>query len=203
MIKDSENPLFIQPLFSFLEQFHPLSEGFMDYHLKTCRYIHIKKNKFILSPIDNNNSIYFLVKGLVRGFIKADQKDISTWFGIDNELITAIRNPNQNLKPSYEYVQALEDSELISIPYQNIDLLAHFPETNLISRKLLEIHYHAAAERAILARIPTAMGRYLKFENTQLNTNRIPLRYLASYLGMRLETLSRIRTKSLSLQNAS
>ncbi|MDN3585941.1 Crp/Fnr family transcriptional regulator [Pedobacter aquatilis] len=203
MIKDSENPLFIQPLLNFFEQFHPLSEGFINYHLKTCRYMHVKKNKFILSPMENNNSIYFLVKGLVRGFVKEDQKDISTWFGIDNELIAAIRNPNQHSKPSYEYVQALEDSELISIPYQNIDFLAHFPETNLISRKLLELQYHAAAERAILARVPSAMGRYLKFENTYSNTNRIPLRYLASYLGMRLETLSRIRTKSLQLSNAS
>ncbi|RZL63631.1 MAG: Crp/Fnr family transcriptional regulator [Pedobacter sp.] len=203
MIKDPENPLFIQPLFNFLEQFHALSEGFINYHIKTCKYIHIKKNKFILSPIDNNNSIYFLVKGVARGFIKEGQKDISTWFGFDNELITAIRNPNQNLKPSYEYVQALEDSELIAIPYQNIDFLSHLSETNLISRKLLEIQYYAAAERAILARIPSAMGRYLKFENTQANTNRIPLRYLASYLGMRLETLSRIRTKSLQLQHAS
>lgn len=202
MIKDSENPLFIQPLFNFLEQFHPLSDGFINYHLKTCRCIHIKKNKFILSPIDNNNSGYFLVKGLVRGFIKEGQKDISTWFGMDNELITAIRNPNQHSKPSYEYVQALEDSKLISIPYQNIDFLSHFPETNLINRKMLELQYHAAAERAILARIPSAMGRYLRFEGTYLNSNRIPLRYLATYLGMRLETLSRIRTKSLQLQNA-
>ncbi|WP_316736046.1 Crp/Fnr family transcriptional regulator [Pedobacter aquatilis] len=203
MIKDSENPLFIQPLFNFLEQFHPLSESFIHYHMKTCRYIHIKKNKFILSPMENNNSVYFLVKGLVRGFIKEGPKDISTWFGFDNEMITAIRKPEQNTKPSYEYVQALEDSELIAIPYQNIDFLSHLDETNLISRKLFELQYHAAAERAILARIPSAMGRYLKLENTQLNSNRIPLRYLASYLGMRLETLSRIRSKSLQLSNAS
>ncbi|WP_231465714.1 Crp/Fnr family transcriptional regulator [Pedobacter sp. Leaf132] len=147
--------------------------------------------------------MYFLIKGLVRGFVKDGQKDISTWFVSGNEMISAIRKPNQGLRPSYEYLQALEDSELISIPYQNVDFLSHLEETNIIRRKLLEIQHYAAAERAILARIPSAMGRFLKFESMQPNTNQIPLRYLASYLGMRLETLSRIRSKLLLMPTAS
>ncbi len=203
MIKDSTYPLLIQPLFNYFEQFYPLSESFINYHIKTCTFLKVKKNKFILSPLEDNNSMYFLIKGLVRGFVKDGQKDISTWFVSGNEMISAIRKPNQGLRPSYEYLQALEDSELISIPYQNVDFLSHLEETNIIRRKLLEIQHYAAAERAILARIPSAMGRFLKFESMQPNTNQIPLRYLASYLGMRLETLSRIRSKLLLMPTAS
>lgn len=200
MIKDSENRLLMQPLFNFLEQLHPLSEAFIDYHLNCCTIINVRKNKFILSPLDNNNSSYFLIKGVVRGFIKEGQKDITTWFSFENELITAIRQPNAQSNHSKEYLQAVEDCRLICIPYENIDLLAqHYPEANPISRKLLERQLHAASERSILARIPSAIERYLKLEDSSMDTNRIPLRYLSSYLGIRLETLSRIRNKSLKL----
>lgn len=200
MTKDSEYRRLMQPLFNYLGQLHPLSEAFIEYYLNTCKIINIKKNKFILSPIDNNNSTYFLIKGVVRGFVKEEQKDISTWFGFEHEMISAIRQPNGPSKHSKEYIQAIEDCVLICIPYENIDLLANlYPESNSISRKLLELQYHAASERSILARIPAALDRYLKLENSSVNTNRIPLRYLASYLGIRLETLSRIRHRSLKL----
>ncbi|MFC3560157.1 Crp/Fnr family transcriptional regulator [Pedobacter jamesrossensis] len=188
----------MQPLFNFLGQFHPLSEGFINYHLENCKFIDVKKNKFILSPIDNNNYMYFLLKGVVRGFVREGKKDISTWFSFENELIAAIRHPNQQSKHSKEYLQAVEDCKLICIPYHNVDLLSiRYPETSLISRKLLEMQYHAASERSILARIPSALERYIKLESSPLNINRIPLRFLASYLGIRLETLSRLRHKSV------
>lgn len=200
MTKDSEYRRLMQPLFNYLGQFHPLSEAFIEYYLNTCRIINIKKNKFILSPIDNNNSMYFLIKGVVRGFVKEEQKDISTWFSFEHEMISAIRQPNEQSKHSREYLQAIEDCVLICIPYENIDLLSNlYPESNPISRKLLELQFHAASERSILARIPSAIDRYQKLENSPIDTNRIPLRYLASYLGIRLETLSRIRHRSFKL----
>jgi len=62
-------------------------------------------------------------------------------------------------------------------------------ETNIIGRKILALQYYAAAERAILARIPSAERRYEKFlELNSFEINRVPLRCVASYLGMRLET---------------
>ncbi|GAA3956419.1 Crp/Fnr family transcriptional regulator [Pedobacter ginsengiterrae] len=200
MTKDSENRLLIQPLINFLGQFHTLSNEFINYHIEKCEIIHVKKNKFILSPIDNNNLIYFVLKGVVRGFVREGQKDITTWFSFENELISAIRQPNGSSNHSKEYLQAVEDCRLICIPYENIDVLAqHYPEANPISRKLLEQQLHAASERSILARIPSAIDRYLKLEDSSMDTNRIPLRHLSSYLGIRLETLSRIRNKSLRL----
>ena len=200
MTKDSENRLLMQPLINFLGQFHTLSNEFINYHIEKCEIIHVKKNKFILSPIDNNNSIYFVLKGVVRGFVREGQKDITTWFSFENELISAIRQPNGSSNNSKEYLQAVEDCRLICIPYENIDFLAqHYPEANPISRKILEQQLNAASERSILARIPSAIDRYLKLEDSSMDTNRIPLRHLSSYLGIRLETLSRIRNKSLRL----
>jgi len=193
-----DNSSFLQPLFDFMERFHPLSESFKMQYKKECNLLNVKKNKFILSPIDTNDAAYFLLKGVVRAFVKEDKKDISTRFCFENEFIEAIKHPGNTSDYSIEYLQALEDCRLIRIPYKLIDFLnLEYPESQLITRKLLESNYHAASERSILARIPTAMGRYLKFESDHSEMNRIPQRYLASYLVMRLETLSRMRNKAV------
>ncbi len=186
------------PLFQYLEKFHPLSAEFKASYEKNCKVIHVKKYKHVLSPIDNNTSLYFLVSGLVRGFVKDGKKDISTWFSFGNEIIGAIRHPFDHDNHSIEYLQALEDCILISIPYNLIEAAySHYPEANLIGRKLFELHYYAASDRAILARIPNASKRYRKLEANGLAFDKVPKRYLASYLGIRLETMSRISTKFL------
>lgn len=199
MKADSGDYLFLQPLFRYLEQIHPLSDSFIMHYEKNCDLLNIKKKKFILSPLDNNDSIYFLVKGLLRAFIREGKNDISTRFAFDNQFIEAMQQPGHKSKYSIEYIQALEDCQLIRIPYKLINFIDNnYPESQIINRKLLEINYQIALERSLLARIPSALGRYLKFKASHPGLNRIPQCYLASYLVMRLETLSRIRNKTLN-----
>ena len=192
------NPKLIKPLLDYLNAKHPLSEGYIELLSNHVKPISVRKNKFILSPVDNNTYIFFIIHGLARGFIKDRNKEITTWFSVGNEFVGAIRNPAQGINPSIEYLQALDDCELLAVPYSIIDLLySKFPEANIIGRKLLAIQYHAASERSILARIPSAQKRYERFvEISQVDLNRVPLRCIASYLGMRLETLSRLRNRS-------
>ncbi|WP_316845738.1 Crp/Fnr family transcriptional regulator [Pedobacter psychrodurus] len=190
---------FVLPLIQYMEQYHQVSTKLMAEYEKHCTLVYVKKNKYILSPIDNNAALYFVKSGIVRGFIKDDSKDITTWFCFGNNIVGAIRHPDGETKHSLEYLQALEDCELIRVPYTLIEYAyANFEEANVIGRKLLALHYYAASERSILARIPNALRRYRRLkESKKIDLNRIPLRYLASYLGMRIETLSRIRSKEL------
>jgi CRP-like cAMP-binding protein len=182
-----------------MEQYHKLSSSLIAQYEKHCSLVTIRKNKHIVSPVDNNAALYFVNSGIVRGFVKDGTKDITTWFCFGNNIVGAIRHPDLQSNHSVEYLQALEDCELIRIPYTLIDYVySHFEEANIIGRKLLAVHYYAASERSILARIPNALRRYQKLaESRKVDLNKIPLRYLASYLGMRLETLSRIRSKEL------
>jgi CRP-like cAMP-binding protein len=198
MIAGIDRRLLMKPLFNHLEKFHPLSKKFIAYYEENCQVVNVRKHKHILSPIDANNAMYFVIKGVVRGFVKDRKKDISTWFGFENQIIEAIRHPDEQSNHSVEYLQALEDSYLVRIPYSLTDSLSsNHPEWNIIARKILETQCYMAAERSIIARIPNALGRYLKLESTAFDIDRIPQRYLASYLGMRLETLSRIRNRAI------
>jgi CRP-like cAMP-binding protein len=99
---------------------------------------------------------------------------------------------------SEEYVEAIEESELIAMPNTMINYLYdHFPEANFIGRKLMEENYRGAEERAYVCRIPSAKKRYDHFVETRGSLiNRIPLKYIASYLCMTIETMSRIRSKA-------
>lgn len=196
---NSNNISFVRPLLQYMEQYHKLSGSLIAQYEKHCKLVTIKKNKYIVSPVDSNAALYFVKSGIVRGFIKDGAKDITTWFCFGNNIVGAIRHPDLQSNHSVEYLQALEDCELIRVPYTLIDYAySHFEEANIIGRKLLAVHYYAASERSILARIPNALRRYQKLaEGRKADLNKIPLRYLASYLGMRLETLSRIRSKEL------
>ncbi|QNR84953.1 Crp/Fnr family transcriptional regulator [Pedobacter riviphilus] len=199
MLNSNNNSSFVRPLIQYMEQYHELSDNLIAQYEKHCSLVTIRKNKHIVSPVDSNASLYFVKSGIVRGFIKDDAKDITTWFCFGNNIVGAIRHPDLQSNHSIEYLQALEDCELIRIPYTLIDYAySHFEEANIIGRKLLALHYYAASERSILARIPNALRRYQKLAaSRKVDLNKIPLRYLASYLGMRLETLSRIRSKEL------
>lgn len=188
----------VNTMLNYLRNLSPVTPGFVQEVEKNSEPILIKKNKYILSPIDNNDYVFFVATGLVRGFIKDEGKEITTWISLGSEFIGAIQHPDETAQqPSIEYLQALEKTEVVAMPNALINKLyeSHI-ETNIIGRKILALQYHAAAERAILARIPSAERRYEKFlELNSFDIAKVPLRCVASYLGMRLETLSRIRSR--------
>ena len=64
-----------------------------------------------------------------------------------------------------------------------------------MTRKILQLYYSQAEERAYITRLPHAIDKWnYLFTNLDKFINRVPLKYTASFLGIRLETLSRIRS---------
>jgi len=184
------------PLISLFNRFHPINEE-MEKRINQYTFpVTFKKNKFIISPVERNKFLFLIIKGVVRGYIKDGKAEITTWISKEGEIIGTIRN--LWLKgDSDEYLQALEDVELISIPHVLTEYLYdNFPEANIVGRKMMELHYRSAEERAYLCRISSAEKRYKRFLLSFPDLiNRVSLKYIASFLAIRLETLSRIRAK--------
>ncbi|WP_316831602.1 Crp/Fnr family transcriptional regulator [Pedobacter aquatilis] len=184
------------PLISVFRNFHPLNEEIEERINQHTFPIGFKKNKFIISPVDKNKFLFLIVKGVVRGYIKDGKNEITTWIAKEGEIVGTIRNLwLQN--DSEEYLQALEDVELIAIPHALTEYLyENFPEANIVGRKMMELYYRSAEERAYLCRISSAEKRYKRFLLSFPDLiNRVSLKYIASFLAIRLETLSRIRAK--------
>jgi len=194
--KASSTVVDITPLLQVLGYVHPLSPEVVAFLCERVISLSARKRKLLLKEGTVCNHIYFIVKGAIRGFRREGQKDITTWIVIENELVTSIFSLD-NPAPSIENMQALENSELLAITYDDLNqLYERFPEFNLIARKLLQHYYADAEKRAFIARLTKAENKYRNFLMMHPSlANRIPLKYIASYLGMTLETLSRVRKK--------
>jgi CRP-like cAMP-binding protein len=189
--KDGHSP--VVPYFNIIS---PLSQDVIKELDENTFPLKIEKRKFLLKPGSVADHLYFIVKGVIHGFIKDDGKQITTWINEENEIVGSIRTLGTD-RPCEEYLQALEDCELIVIPIAlTEEAFEKYPETNTVARRLWEHNYRGAEDRAYLGRIPSAEKRYNRFMEKQPGLiNRIPLRYIASYLGMTVETLCRIRTR--------
>jgi len=184
------------PLISIFKKFHPLNteiESIINQHTFPISY---KKNKFLVSPLDRNKYLFLIVKGIVRGFVKDGATEITTWIAKEDEVVGTIRNLWVEGETE-EYLQALEDVDLIAIPHVLSEYLyENYTEANIVGRKMMELYYRSAEERAYLCRISSAEKRYKRFLVSFPDfINRVSLKYIASFLGVRLETLSRIRAK--------
>jgi CRP-like cAMP-binding protein len=184
------------PLVEYISQGYPLKDEIVQFILSRTYEQKLAKGKFLLKPGEICGHYYYIHKGVLRSFIKYGKKEINIWINPENEITTAIRSISSN-KPSDEYIQALEDCELVVIPFEAMqELYDRFPEMNMVGRKLLEEYYAASEERVYICRIPDARSRYQHFIETRPElVNRIPLKHVASYLGITLETLSRLRAK--------
>ena len=193
-------PLDLSSVIDTLNYFYPLSEGIKDYFRKHSYYCTFRKGKLLLKADEICEHIYFIKKGAVRGFIKDGTKDITTWITAENEIVTSISSLDIR-EPAQENMQAIENCEMLALTYADFqDLYIKFPEFNIVARKLLQKYYQDAEGRAFIARVTNAEKKYQLFLIRYGHlANRIPLKYIASFLGITLETLSRVR-KKLSLR---
>jgi CRP-like cAMP-binding protein len=189
-------PAAFDPLLTVLNQLYPLSpeaEQYLRDHVTPCT---VAKRKLLLKEGMTCEHIYFIVKGALRGYTREGAKDITTWITVENELVSSILSLDEQVK-AIENIQALEKCELLSLTLAELETMyERFPECNILARKILQHYYADAEQRAFIARLTKAENKYRYFlKRHQTLSNRIPLKYIASYLGVTLETLSRIRKK--------
>lgn len=195
-----KSPPDISSVIASLDYFYPLSEGIKDYFRKHSFSCSFRKGKLLLKAGEICEHIYFIKKGAVRGFIKEGTKDITTWITAENEVVSSISALDKR-EPAMENMQAIENCELLALTYADFqNLYTRFPEFNIVARKILQKYYKDAEGRAFIVRLTNAENKYRLFITRYGHlANRIPLTYIASFLGITLETLSRVR-KRLSLK---
>jgi CRP/FNR family transcriptional regulator, anaerobic regulatory protein len=158
------------------------------------RLLHYKKNELVLEAGEVCKGIYYIESGCCRSFLISNNKEITTTFSLEKSIICSAKSYLLQI-PSIESIQAIEDTVCYYLSYYNIQILLnkHFEFNNYV-RKLYEVIYIEAENMLNSIRTDSALQRYEQFmEETPHLLQRIPLGYLASYLGMSRETLSRMR----------
>ena len=155
-----------------------------------------KKRKHLIGPLDDLPDMYFILSGAVRGFARDEDEEVTTWLSTEGRIVGLTLYPKQFKEDKPQLIDAIEDTRTIRIPNALVrTLFALFPEMSIIGRKLLWLHYHEAEERNFLIRLTKGEKRLKRLLEIQPHFyHRIPIKHLASYLGMRTETLSRLRT---------
>lgn len=186
----------VSPLIRVLNQFYPQSQAIVEYFRQHARIFHFQRGQSILSAGAICEHIYFIRRGAVRGFILEGERDITTWISTENELVTSISGLDLDL-PAIENMEAIEPTIALGITTVAMrQLYEQHPVFNVTGRKLLQQYYRDAERRALIARLTNAEHKYNFFLQQYPHlANRIPLKYIASYLGITLETLSRVRKK--------
>jgi CRP-like cAMP-binding protein len=196
---NSANNLGSQPLIDYINEFYPLRKEIVDYIRLHTYSRKLGRGKFLLKQGEVCSDYYYIHKGILRSFLQFGTKEITIWINPEHELTTSIRSMTGK-RPSDENIQAIEDCELVVIPFDVMEeVYKKFPEMNMVGRVLLQQYYAESEERVYICRIPDARSRYQHFIDTRPElVNRIPLKHIASYLGITLETLSRLRSRNAS-----
>jgi CRP-like cAMP-binding protein len=139
--------------------------------------------------------LYFLETGLLRFFINKDGNEITKFFTNAPYCFTSQVSFN-NEKPATENIQAIEKSIIWQITLQQTNELFELKSWSTFARKIIQEVQFFTEEILEEIQSETAEFRYEKMlKNDAELTNRIPLKYLASFLGIAPQSLSRIRKK--------
>jgi CRP-like cAMP-binding protein len=142
------------------------------------------------------NHIGFITKGFVRSFYEINDVEVTTMINTKHNIVTAHTSFTLQ-RPSMQYIQAITNSELLVLTHESMEqLYRDFPKWERLGRLITERVYGYVESRVVdyLSLSPKERYRKLLDENSTL-LKKVPLRYVASMLGITPETLSRIRNK--------
>ncbi len=162
----------------------------------------LRKNDFFLRSGDVNRKIAFLEKGLVRYFVYKEDEESTFVFTKEGEFIGDYQSFNNNTV-SVQNIQAIEDCELLIIDYPSIqNIFKATKNGNLMGRIIIEHRFDVMVNQLLAIYMQNHEERYKNFVSQYSElSQRIPQYLIASYVGVRAPSLSRIRrrfTKGLS-----
>ncbi len=156
----------------------------------------LKKKSKIIKIGAVENYLSFISEGIVRFYIPKEENDLTFGFVFENEFVTAYDSFITQNPSNYE-IETLTNTTLWKISFQDLQEVYKKTESgNLIGRRMAENMFLIKSNREISLLNKTAEERYLDLflERPKLLRN-IPLKYIASYIGVTPQALSRIRKR--------
>ena len=186
----------MQQLLSHIKTLHPLNAEAQSAIQDSFEEIVLPKNEFLLTEGKTCKHLYFLCQGAIRGYYNLEGKEITYWFGFENDFVTSFHSFITG-EPAVENIQLLEGCVLLSITKEKLTRLCNqYHEIERVVRIAYEKYYIRLEERFVNNQFKTAAERYEKLlKDTSHILERVPLGMVASYLGITQETLSRVRGK--------
>jgi CRP-like cAMP-binding protein len=154
------------------------------------------KKSILLKEGQVSQRIYFIKRGFIRAYYHKGSGEFTSWFMGEGDIIVSVYSFFSR-NPSFENIEVLEDSILQSINWDQLqDIYKRYPEFNQTGRLITEHYYIKSEERAINLQTLTAKQRYERLLLSYPGIlQKATLGQIATFLGIKQETLSRIRAK--------
>ena len=180
-------------LFYYFEQFQKLSSSDKE-AIKTCCTIRKVNKHDILEEVGTTSrTLYFVKSGAVRIFYYKGDIEVTEYFALSNSLVTRVRSMLTQ-KVSLKGIQILETAELVAINSAKFFKLCDSSRNiERLFRLLLEASLLDVVERLESIQFHSAQERYNNLIENHHLLQKVPLKYIASYLGITQVSLSRIR----------
>jgi CRP-like cAMP-binding protein len=166
----------------------------VDEFMLAAKLLTKEKSILLVKEGQNSDELFFIAEGCARLFYTKDDKEITDGFFFENQFLSSNSSFFERI-PSLHSIELLEPTTFLTISRDDILRIANkhkdFERLGriIVTRLMLQFQKQIAAMR-----FETALCKYESLINQRSDiTQRISLTYIASYLGITLETLSRIR----------
>jgi CRP-like cAMP-binding protein len=183
----------MEKLFKYFQKYNTLSYENREALEANCSLVSVKKGENLQSFGQTCKTIYFINKGIARIYYYKDGVDITESFSFEGEIIIRVESLFTG-NPSQKAIQVLEDTELVAInASQLFSLYDLHPQIERLFRLIFEAGYVETVNRIESIQFHSAEERYLALMKKPQLLQKIPLKHIASYLGITQVSLSRIR----------
>ncbi len=155
------------------------------------------RKQLLLKKGQTCRHLYFIESGMARTYLLEEDREHTTDISLDGEILTVFSSFTAR-QPSLEYLELMEKSTLYAISYDQLQqFYQDFPALERTGRMIAEYYYNSLATKSYQIKFSSAKERYEQLIRTKPElVRRAPIGIIASYLGMSIETLSRIRSKA-------
>ncbi len=180
-----------------LSQFHILTNADLDLAKEFLEPLKLKKKEHFISFNQKITHLGFITKGIFRSYyINEKGNEITTCFCNVNEFIYVLLS---SLHPDNSpiAIQAIEPSEMLILSFADLNKLYSLSSNWLaFTNHLIRMDISESFNFSMKISEKEAFDKYNNFMKSKPDLiNRVPMKYLASYLGISFETLSRVRKK--------
>lgn len=184
----------MERLFQVLSAMHPLSDNFKEALKKNMTMLSLPKHHMLLEAPKVSEHAYFLDNGFVMSYSFVNGKKQVEHFWQRGQIIVSAKSFFERI-PSVEFIQLMQQSDVLYISHESVlKLFASHEEANFIYRVVMNQYYELGRERIRDLQHMNAVQRYNKLINSFPHIEQvIPSEYVASYLGMVPQSLSRVK----------
>ena len=184
-----------QLFYSYLNKFVGITDDeFAQNFLPIIKVRRYDKKEYIIQAGEVEEYFNFVIKGLVRKFYKKGHQEINTQISTEGQIIMS-QQSFLGRQPSEYYIETIESSIIVSIKYENLEELYNKSKKMERLGRLVVTYMMAISDSWQMQMIKMSpRERFLNFvmKNPEL-MQRVPQKYLASYLNIKPETFSRFK----------